>query len=38
MALEAVQAKAGHLPLESTRIYLHLTQNWWPTSTGARPR
>jgi integrase/recombinase XerD len=28
MALEAVQAQAGHLSIESTRIYLHLTSDW----------
>ena len=28
MALEAVQAQAGHLSIESTRIYLHLTNDW----------
>jgi integrase/recombinase XerD len=28
MALEAVQARAGHLSIESTRIYLHLTNDW----------
>jgi integrase/recombinase XerD len=28
MALEAVQAQAGHQSLESTRIYLHLTNDW----------
>jgi integrase/recombinase XerD len=28
MALEAVQAQAGHLSIESTRIYLHLTGDW----------
>jgi integrase/recombinase XerD len=28
MALEAVQAQAGHRSLESTRIYLHLTNDW----------
>jgi site-specific recombinase XerD len=28
MALEAVQAQAGHASIESTRIYLHLTDAW----------
>jgi len=28
MALEAVQAQAGHASIESTRIYLHLGDNW----------
>ncbi len=28
MALEAVQAQAGHRCIESTRIYLHLTNDW----------
>jgi integrase/recombinase XerD len=28
MALEAVQAQAGHSSLESTRVYLHLTNDW----------
>ena len=28
MALEAVQAQAGHLSIESTRIYLHLSNAW----------
>jgi integrase/recombinase XerD len=28
MALEAVQAQAGHASIESTRIYLHLAENW----------
>jgi integrase/recombinase XerD len=28
MALEAVQARAGHRSIESTRIYLHLTNDW----------
>jgi integrase/recombinase XerD len=28
MALEAVQAQAGHRSLESTRIYLHLANDW----------
>jgi integrase/recombinase XerD len=28
MELEAVQAQAGHVSIESTRIYLHLTNDW----------
>jgi integrase/recombinase XerD len=28
MALEAIQAQAGHRSLESTRIYLHLANDW----------
>jgi site-specific recombinase XerD len=28
MALEAVQAQAGHASIESTRIYLHLSNDW----------
>jgi site-specific recombinase XerD len=28
MALEAVQAQAGHASIESTRIYLHLGDDW----------
>jgi site-specific recombinase XerC len=28
MQLEAVQAQAGHASIESTRIYLHLTDGW----------
>jgi integrase/recombinase XerD len=28
MALEAVQARAGHLSIESTRVYLHLANDW----------
>ena len=28
MALEAVQAQAGHISIESIRIYLHLTNDW----------
>ena len=28
MALEAVQAQAGHRSIESTWIYLHLTNDW----------
>ena len=28
MALETVQAQAGHRSIESTRVYLHLTNDW----------
>ena len=28
MALGAIQAQAGHRSIESTRIYLHLANNW----------
>jgi integrase/recombinase XerD len=28
MAVEAVQAQAGHASIESTRIYLHLADDW----------
>jgi integrase/recombinase XerD len=28
MSLEAVQAQAGHRSIESTRVYLHLTNEW----------
>ena len=42
MALEAVQAQAGHRSLESTRIYLHLTNDWLaervPAGRGAHRR
>jgi integrase/recombinase XerD len=31
MALEALQAQAGHLSIESTRIYLHLANDWLAT-------
>jgi hypothetical protein len=31
MALEAVQAQAGHLSIESTRVYLYLTNDWLAT-------
>ena len=37
MALEAVQAQAGHLSIESTRVYLHLANDWLAGSTGGRP-
>jgi integrase len=28
MALEALQAQAGHRSIESTRLYLHLADGW----------
>ena len=28
MALEAIQGQAGHASIESTRIYLHLANDW----------
>ena len=28
MLLEALQAQAGHVSIESTRIYLHLANAW----------
>jgi site-specific recombinase XerC len=28
MALEAVQVQAGHASIESTRVYLHLADDW----------
>ncbi len=28
MALEAVQAQAGHASIETTRVYLHLGDRW----------
>jgi integrase/recombinase XerD len=28
MALEAIRAQAGHRSVESTRIYLHLANDW----------
>jgi site-specific recombinase XerD len=31
MALEALQAQAGHRSIESTRIYLHLSDAWLAT-------
>ena len=36
MALEAVQAQAGHRSIESTRIYLHLANGWLAASTAER--
>ena len=38
MALEAVQAQAGHASIESTRIYLHLSNDYWRVSIFARRR
>ncbi len=28
MALEVIQAQAGHASIQSTRIYLHLALDW----------
>ena len=28
MALEAIQARAGHASIESARLYLHLADGW----------
>ena len=28
MALEAIQAQAGHASIDSTRMYLHLANDW----------
>jgi site-specific recombinase XerC len=28
MALEAVQAQAGHRSIETTKLYLHLADGW----------
>jgi integrase/recombinase XerD len=28
MALEAIQAQAGHRSIETTRVYLHLADGW----------
>ena len=28
MSLEAIQAQAGHASIETTRIYLHLADDW----------
>ncbi len=36
MALEAIQAQAGHASIESTRIYLHLAATGWSMSTAGR--
>ena len=38
MALEAVQAQAGHRSIESTRVYLHLTNDWLAERVPARGR
>jgi len=34
MALEAIQAQAGHRSIESTRIYLHLANDWLAAEYG----
>ena len=34
MALEAVQARAGHASIESTRIYPHLADDWLASQCG----
>jgi integrase len=28
MSIEALQAQAGHASIETTRVYLHLTDDW----------
>ena len=28
MSIEALQAQAGHASIETTRVYLHLTNEW----------
>ena len=38
MALEAIQAQAGHSSIESTRIYLQLANDWLAASTDGRSR
>ena len=38
MALEAVQAQAGHASIESTRVYLHLANDWLAGRVPARGR
>jgi hypothetical protein len=37
MALEALQAQAGHRSIESTRIYLQLADGRLAASTAGRP-
>ena len=36
MALEAMQAQAGHASIDSTRIYLHLANDWLAQRVSAR--
>ncbi len=38
MALEAIQAQAGHRCIESTRLYLHLANDWLAGGVPARER
>ena len=38
MALEAIQAQAGHRSIESTRIYLHLANDWLAGEYRRAPR
>jgi hypothetical protein len=42
MTLEAVRAQAGHISIESTRVYRHLTNDcltndWLPRNTAMQP-
>jgi integrase/recombinase XerD len=38
MALEAVQAQAGHASMETTRIYLHLADDWFAEQYRRAPK
>ena len=38
MAIEAIQAQAGHRSITSTRVYLHLASTGWPRSTAGPSR
>ena len=38
MQLEAIQAQAGHASIDSTRIYLHLANDWLETGVPAGSR